>query len=77
MKTLYCLILASLLAFSLPAFAYNGVNAVITPFTFADVQGLAAAIENAETPEYQELLKLIGEINAATTVSAVRAIVWP
>jgi len=49
----------------------------ITPFTFADVQGLAAAIENVETPEYQELLKLIGEVNAATTVAAVQAVVWP
>jgi len=49
----------------------------ITPFTFADVQGLAAALEAVETPEYQELLKLIGEVMAATTVSAIRAIVWP
>ena len=49
----------------------------VTPFTFADVQGLAAAIESVETPEYQELLKLIGEVMAATTVSAVQAVVWP
>jgi len=48
----------------------------ITPFTFADVQGLAAAIEAVETPEYQELLKLIGEVMAATTVSTVQAISW-
>ena len=44
----------------------------VTPFTFADVQELAAAIESTETPEYQELLKLIGEINGATTISAVQ-----
>lgn len=44
----------------------------LTPFTFADVQGLAAAIEARDTPDYQELLKLIGEINAATTVTAVQ-----
>lgn len=44
----------------------------VTPFTFADVQGLAAAIENADTPDYQELLKLIGEINGATTVTEVQ-----
>ncbi|MHB1023680.1 MAG: hypothetical protein ACYC0Z_14910 [Acidobacteriaceae bacterium] len=48
----------------------------ITPFTFADVQGLAAAIEAVETPEYQELLKLIGEVMAATTVSAVQGVIW-
>ena len=48
----------------------------ITPFTFADVQGLAAAIEAVETPEYQELLKLIGEVMAATTVSAVQGVTW-
>ena len=48
----------------------------ITPFTFADVQGLAAAIEAVETPEYQELLKLIGEVMAATTVSASQGVTW-
>ncbi|MHB1267234.1 MAG: hypothetical protein ACYCY2_06480 [Acidithiobacillus ferriphilus] len=48
----------------------------ITPFTFADVQGLAAAIEAVDTPEYQELLKLIGEVMAATTVSAVEGVIW-
>jgi len=48
----------------------------ITPFTFADVQGLAAAIEAIETPEYQEMLKLIGEVMAATTVSAVQGVIW-
>ena len=48
----------------------------ITPFTFADAQGLAAAIEAVETPEYQELLKLIGEVMAATTVSAVQGVIW-
>ena len=48
----------------------------ITPFTFADAQGLAAAIEAVETPEYQELLKLIGEVMAATTVSAVQGVTW-
>ena len=54
----------------------SNAGAVITPFSFADVQGLAAAIEAVDTPEYQELLKLIGEIDAATTVSAVQSIIW-
>jgi len=48
----------------------------VTPFTFADVQGLAAAIEAVDTPEYYDLLKLISEVTAATTVSAVQAISW-
>jgi hypothetical protein len=48
----------------------------ISPFAFADVQGLAAAIEAVETPEYHELLKLIGEVNAATTISAVQGVIW-
>ncbi len=47
----------------------------ITPFTFADVQGLAAAIESADTPDYQELLKLIGEINASD-LATVPTITW-
>lgn len=55
----------------------SNAGAPITPFTFADVQGLAAAIENAETPDYQELLKLIGEIHAATSVAEVQIVVWP
>ena len=54
----------------------SNAGAPITPFTFADVQGLAAAIEAVETPEYQELLKLIGEVMAATTVSAVHGVIW-
>ena len=54
----------------------SNAGAVITPFSFADVQGLAAAIEAVDTPEYQELLKLIVEIDAATTVSAVQSIIW-
>jgi len=48
----------------------------VTPFTFADVQGLAAAIEAVDTPEYHELLKLIDEVMAATTVSAVYGVTW-
>ena len=55
----------------------SNAGSVITPFTFADVQGLAAAIEAMETPDYQELLKLIGEVQAATTIAGVQAVVWP
>jgi len=48
----------------------------ITPFTFADVQGLAAAIENVDIPKYHDLLKLISEVNAATTIAAVQSVTW-
>lgn len=44
--------------------------------TFADLQNLAAAIEAAETPDEQDLMSLLAQIQAATTVSAVEAIVW-
>jgi hypothetical protein len=48
----------------------------ITPFTFADVRGLAAAIEAVETPDYHKMLTLISEVNSATTVSAVQGVIW-
>ena len=48
----------------------------ITPFTYADLQGLAEAMEAADTPDYQKLLTLIGQVSAATTVEAVQAVVW-
>jgi hypothetical protein len=49
----------------------------ITPFTFADLEGLAAAMEAVDAPDYQELLTLVGQVTAATTVAAVQAVVWP
>lgn len=49
----------------------------VTPFTYADLQGLAAAMEAIDAPDYQELLTLIGEVTVATSVSAVQAVVWP
>lgn len=49
----------------------------VTPFTYADLQALAAAMEAAEAPDFQELLTLVSQVSAATTVAAVQAIVWP
>jgi hypothetical protein len=49
----------------------------VTPFTYADLQGLAVAMEAIDAPDYQQLLTLIGQVGAATTVAAVQAIVWP
>ena len=48
----------------------------VSPFTFADLQGLAAAMESADTPKFTELLTLIAQVNAATTIAAVQAIIW-
>lgn len=49
----------------------------VTPFTFADLQGLQQAIESADTvAAYQKLLTLIGQVHAATSVAAVEAITW-
>ncbi|MFM0165653.1 hypothetical protein PQR39_35125 [Paraburkholderia sediminicola] len=52
-------------------------GAPVTPFTYADLQGLAAAMEAIDAPDYQLLLQLIAQANAATTVAAVQAVVWP
>lgn len=51
-------------------------NVPVTPFTFADLQGLAAAMEAVEVPAYQDLLAKIGEVNAATTAEAVQAVAF-
>lgn len=48
----------------------------VTPFTYADLQGLAAAMDAVDAPDYQQLLTLISQVNAATTITAVQAIVW-
>ncbi len=44
--------------------------------TFADLQGLAAAIEAMETPDEQNLMTKIANVQAATSVEAVQAIVF-
>jgi hypothetical protein len=48
----------------------------ITPFAYVDLQGLAAAMGAADLPSYNELLTLVGQVMAASTVEAVQAIVW-
>ena len=49
-------------------------NGVAQTMTFADLQGLAAAIEAAETPDEQDLMTKIAAVQTATTVAAVQAI---
>jgi hypothetical protein len=46
------------------------------PFTYADLQGLAAALLAQGWAAFQKLQTLKSEVNAATTVSAVQAVVW-
>lgn len=47
------------------------------PFTYADMQGLAAAFGTQGAAAFQQLQSLKAQVNAATTVSAVQAVVWP
>lgn len=51
-------------------------NNVAQTFTFSDLQGLAGAMEAAITLDYTDLVSKIAEVNSATTVSDVQAIVW-
>ena len=51
-------------------------NNVAQTFTFADLQGLAAAMEAAATVDWTDLVDKIAQVNEATSVSAVQAIVW-
>jgi hypothetical protein len=46
------------------------------PFTYADLQGLAAAMLAQGWAAFQKLQTLKAEVNAATSVSAVQAVVW-
>ncbi len=52
------------------------VNGVAQTMTFADLQGLAAAIEAMETPDEQDLMTKIAAVQAATTVAGVQAITF-
>jgi hypothetical protein len=54
----------------------NTAGQPVTPFIYADLQGLAAAMEAVDAPDYQKLLTLIAEVNAATTVAAVQTVTW-
>lgn len=47
------------------------------PFTYADMQGLAAAFGTQGAAAFQQLQSLKAQVNAATTVSSVQAVVWP
>jgi hypothetical protein len=46
----------------------------VSPFTYADLQNLASAMELAELPEYHDLLTKIAAVQAASTVADVQAI---
>ena len=52
------------------------INGVAQVFTFADVQGLAAAMSAQDTPSELNLVAKIAQVQAATTVSAVQSIIF-
>ncbi len=52
------------------------VNGIAQTMTFADLQGLAAAIEAAQTPDEQDLMTKIADVQAATTVAAIQAVTF-
>ncbi len=47
------------------------------PFTYADMQGLAQAAGLRGASAFQQMQELKAQVNAATTVQAVQATVWP
>lgn len=47
---------------------------VIAPFTFADLEGLLKAIEDATVPTYQQLIKAIGTVKDAKKLAAIEAV---
>jgi hypothetical protein len=52
------------------------VGIPVTPFSYADLQGLAQALANRPMPDYQSLLMKIGQVVSATSVTDVQAVVW-
>jgi hypothetical protein len=51
-------------------------NNVAQTFTFADLQGLAAAMEAVVTTDWKDLVAKISAVQAATTISAVQAVTF-
>lgn len=47
------------------------------PFSYADLVGLATAAANRGFTNFAQLQTLLAEIQAATTVADVQAVVWP
>ena len=58
------------------SFYWMSADNTQVPFAFADLQALAAAFLAQGWAEFQHLQTLKAEVLAATTVSAVQAIVW-
>jgi hypothetical protein len=54
----------------------NSSGQPVTPFTFNDLENLAAAIEAADVPKFSHLLAKIASVNNATTVADVQAVTW-
>lgn len=48
----------------------------VTPFKYADLQGLAQAIASRPVPSYQSLLAKIGQVMSATNVPDAQTIAW-
>lgn len=59
-----------------PNYWLDVTGAVITPVTFADLQNIAAAIQNVTVPDNQNLHAKIGQVVAATTPAAVAKITF-
>ena len=52
------------------------VNGIAQTFTFADVQGLAAAMSKQDTPDEGRLVAALGANQRATTLAEVRAVIF-
>ena len=57
-------------------FYWLAVDNTQVPFTYADLQGLAAAFLAQGAPAFAKLQTLKNAVRAATTVAAVAAVVW-
>jgi hypothetical protein len=57
-------------------FWLNSNGQPVTPFTFADLESLAAVIEKSDVPNFSHLLAKIALVNNATTVADVQAVTW-
>ncbi len=60
----------------LPNFWYTSAGSTVSPVTYADLHTIAQAIQAAEVPDIQNLHAKVGEVLAATTISAVQVIVF-
>jgi|SRR5580700_8006742 hypothetical protein len=71
-----CMLAFQLAGATPTGFYFIATDGTQVPFAYADLQGLSAAFGIPGAAAFAQLQTLTAQVNAATTVAAVQAIVW-